>query len=254
MIDLRTLTFMLTGFIFGLLANLPYWFWLHGGEWEWMNSLPLFVIGVGMQAMTTFFHELGHAAFMWFYGYVAMPTFDFTYGGGMAYAVTDQMTILLLGLYALIGYGLYLLRGEWPVQAILLAILVFNLATAFTDMHQVVIDFMGPGAQALVGGFCLYRTWLDLAPRGATERWLNAMIGSGLIINVLMEGWSLLHNSDYRDAYDAQKGGHGLGDFNKVADALSVGFDAPVVVWMGMAVLALIVPIGLYIINRPKEI
>lgn len=250
MTDLRTFILMLTGFIFGLLANLPYWSWLHGGAWPWMNSLPFFVIGVGMQAMTTFFHELGHAAFMWFYGYVAMPTFDFTYGGGMAYAVTDQMTILLLGFYALIGYGIYLLRGEWRAQAVLIAILIFNLSTAFTDMHQVMIDFMGPGAQATVGGFCLYRAWLDLAPRGGAERWLNAMIGSGLIIGVWMEGWMLLHDSDVRDTYEAQKGGHGLGDFNKVADALSAGFDVPVTVWMGLAAVAFILPIILYILNR----
>ncbi len=253
MIDRRTAVFMLTGLFGGLAVNLPLLSWLNGGEWEWAQRFPLFALGAGMQAMSVFFHEIGHSLFFWFYGYVAVPTFDMAYGGGMAYAVTGQMTILLAVLYALTGYGLYLFRGDRPLQAALLALLVFNLATALRDVHEAVIDFMGPGTQALVGGFFLYRAWCDLAPRGGVERWLNATIGFGMVFQVLIEGRALLYDSDAREAYDSQKGGHGLGDFNQVADTLLIAFDTVVTAWMGLAVLCLVLPFGLYCLQQRKE-
>ncbi len=249
MTDIRTFLFMITGLIGGVLANLPLVAWMQGDDSSWMRRFPLSWIGVGMGTMSGFFHELGHTALFWFYGYIAVPMFDFQWGGGEALALTGQLNILLAALYAAIGYGLYLFRGERAIQAGLLALLAFNLATAFNDAHQAMIAFMGPGAQALVGGFMLYRAWMDLAPRGATERWLNAMIGSGMIVQVFIEGWNLIHNADYKDAYDHQKGGHDLGDFAKIADLMNLHFDTAVYAWLALAALCGIVPALLYVLR-----
>ena len=41
-------------------------------------------------ALSVVIHEIGHSIFYMFYGYKAIPSFDFQYGGGLTSAVSNQ--------------------------------------------------------------------------------------------------------------------------------------------------------------------
>lgn len=249
MIDSKTFKHILFGLIGGIAFNLPFLSWQNGYGWDWAYHFPIGWGGAGLSAMTTFFHELGHTLPAWFYGYPALPSFDFAYGGGMTWTFSGQMLPLIFIAYVILLYGLYYFKNHRSIQILIGFVLIFHALTAFNDIHETVINFMGPAAQILIGGFFLTRAWCDLAPRGAAERFLNSLIGWGMIVNALIDGWGLLHNDAARDHYYQQKGTHGFGDFDKIAQSLSTPFETVVWVWFLMAVAAVIVPFILYLTN-----
>ncbi len=250
MSDWRTFRFMIIGLMLAYVCCLPFLAWLYNYQWEWVRHFPFSWIAAGMSMFVTFFHEIGHTVFAWFYGYVTLPSFDFQHGGGMAWMITGQLLPLNLALYGLILYGIYLFREYRVTQVLLAAVLVFHVATAYTPFHMSVINFMGPGFEALIAGFFLYRAWFDLAPRGDVERFLNAFFGFGMIIHAFMNGWALIHSKAVRLVYFEQKGQHGFGDFDKIANALHIPFETVVTAWMGLAVACFVVPLLHYLIGR----
>ncbi len=131
-----------------------------------LNGFFLGILAQGAGYMTVFFHEIGHSIFYWLYGYVAVPRFDFEYGGGYSNALTGQMYVLLAALYAGTIYVIYLAREEKFWLAIFAPLLLLHLLTAFNDYHHVVILFMGHGAEVAIGSFMLSRALLHAAPRG----------------------------------------------------------------------------------------
>lgn len=241
---MRILALTLSGLIGGVLLNLPYWAWLQGEGDGWMCAFPLRWLGIGLTTMSTFFHELGHTAAFLFYGYLAVPTFDFTYGGGMAVAVTGQAIPAVVTLDLALAYGIYYYRAAWPLAACCVLLLGFSLATAFTDGHLAVIAFAGPLGQAVAGSTLLCRLTCGLTNGTATEKYAHAVIGCALIGQVLMEGFSLLHNAEYKQLYDNQKGGHDLGDFAQIADLTGWSFQAVVRAWLAAALLLLALPVA----------
>lgn len=235
---------LLAGLIIGAVMVIPYHAWLWDEDWQWAYGFPLGWLGIGLTYMSTFFHEIGHTLAAWFYGYFTLPSFDFAHGGGMAWSFGGQQIGILLLLYGAIGYGLYMFRGLRALQVALAAALLFNLATAFNeDIYRSVIDFMGPAFVPLIAAFLLYRTIMDLAPRGGFERLLNAVFGFGLIFHALTEAYNLLNNEAYRLVYFEQKGQHGFGDFDKIAGRFaSLDFHHVVMGWAGLCLVCLILP------------
>jgi hypothetical protein len=239
---------MVTSIILAILINLPYCNWLYDLRWNWSNGFPLGWLGGGLTYMSTFFHELGHTVFAWFYGYFTLPMFDFKYGGGLAYMVGDQQIPLLLLLYGTIAYGIYRFKEHKALQIALGIIFIFNLGTAFNeDLRYSVIDFMGPAAEPIIAAFLLIRALFDLAPRGWFERFLNALFGFAMIFHALIESYSMLNNSAYRLLYFEQKGSHGFGDFDKIgARFIFIQFDDVVYIWASLCLICLISPFIYY--------
>lgn len=249
---IQTFKFMLAGLVVALICNLPFLAWVYNYPWDWAHSFPLGWVAAGLSMFITFFHEIGHTVFGWFYGYVTLPSFDFQHGGGMAWRMTGQFLPLNLALYGLLFYGIYFFRGYRLTQVLLAALGVFHLATAYIPFHEAVINFMGPGSELVMAGFFLYRAWLDLTPRGAVERFLNSFFGFAMIVHAGIEGWALLHSQAMRLVYYEQKGQHGFGDFDKVADQLHVSFEGVVTVWLGLAVICVIVPFVKYCFGQRR--
>lgn len=245
---LSTSKVMVLGLIFAILANIPFYMWIFNVHWSWATGFPLGWIGVGMTYMGTFFHEIGHTIFMWFYGYPTVPTFDFEHGGGMAWALTGQQTVILIAIWSAMAYGLFALCEYRILQIGIIALAVLNVSLAFNHYHAVVLDFMGPAMVCFVASFFIYRALLDSAPRGDFERFLNAFFGLGLIIQVGVNGYGLLNETAYRLVYYQQKGSHGFGDFDKIADRLTfLNFNGVVSLWLIINVICLVVPFVLYL-------
>lgn len=235
---------MIAGFIIGAIMVIPFHAWLWDKPWPWAFGFPLGWLGIGLTYMSTFFHEIGHTVTAWFYGYFTLPTFDFAHGGGMSYWFGGQQIPILLLFYGLIAYGIYFFREARAIQIILAAILLFNLATAFNeDVRMSMIDFMGPASEPLVAGFLLWRALMNLAPRGGFERLLNAVFGFGMIFHAGVESYNLLNNQAYRTVYFEQKGQHGFGDFDKIADRFGfLGFKTVVIIWACLCGFCLVTP------------
>lgn len=248
-----TCKLMAWGVLAGLIVNLPFISWVNSYGWSWAEGFPLGWIGAGVAMIVTFFHEIGHTVTAWFYGYVALPSFDFQHGGGMAYTITGQLLPLNLIIDGAILYGIYTFRENRPLCAALVITGLFHLATAYQTLHMSLIDFMGPGAEALFGGFFLIRAWFDLAARSPGERFCNALFGFGLIFHAWIDGWALIHDEAVRQVYFEQKGQYGFGDFDKISDALIVNFNSVVWTWMSLTGLCLIAPGVLYFTAQRRE-
>ncbi len=250
-----TCQMMLLGLCFAVLVNLPFYAWIFAKDWPLISGFPVALLGAGMVYMATFFHEIGHTVFMWFYGYPTVPVFDFKYGGGMAQALSGQQIPLLVVIWGSMGYGLWLFRETRFFQSAIIALFLLNVAMAFNHYHAVVIDFMGPAAECIVAAFLLYRALFDVAPRGEFERFLNAFFGFGMIVQVFINGYGLMYNNAYRLLYYEQKGSHGFGDFHKIADKLTfLDFQGVVIVWLVLNLVCLILPFVLYVRKRAADL
>lgn len=244
---LETCKVMAVGLCMALVMLTPLFSMIYDKNWNWARGFPIGWIGVSLDYMNTFFHELGHALLFWFYGYVALPHFDFNYGGGMTAAITGQLIFLHLVLYALLAYLFVQLKDHKNWQILCVCIAVFHLATAHIEFHKVVCVFAGPLAQSVMGGFLLARAWFNIAPRGVFERFLNAAFGFGMLFSVLINAWALLHDDVWRLVYFEQKGQHGFGDLDRVADMLDIRFSFVIWTWLLSSATALVLPILLYL-------
>ncbi len=251
----NTLRTVILGFLIAIVINLPFYSWIFGERWSFVQGFPLGWVSIGLVYMSIFFHEIGHTLFSWFYGYPTLPSFDFQYGGGMAWSFGGQQLIIQLGVLAGLGYGAYYLK-DWRFGRNSLSVLfLLILATSFTPFHKNMIDFMGPSFVPLIACFFLIRALMDWAPRGGLERLLNAVFGFGMIFMALIDSFGLLHNQAYRLVYYQQKGQHGFGDLDKVAGRIPfMSFEGVVYLWAFIALICLIFPFIFFALYRKREV
>lgn len=236
---------------FAALCLLPLW-----AEWTG-DDLPLrgllFIPYTGLDYMRIFFHELGHSVTFWLFGYPSVPTFDFTYGGGMTYPVMGRLWlvqgIVLAGMAAGIAYlcrrdGVLFDNERRPLLAVALVLTMLIVALAFTQGHHVAIGFMGYGGEVLVACFCMARAMLGLTHYGAVERYLNMTFGLFVLGSNILLLWGLAASDIARLAYGQQKGGELMGDFDQIAKGLGLSVQS-VAAWslgfMGLMIAGLCV-------------
>lgn len=214
---------------------------------------PISWLAMGMHQMDIFFHETGHSLFHWFYGKPSIPTFDFQHGGGVAYG-WPQQTILIILIHGLFLFGLLYFRHERRIQLLIGLIGFIHLATVYTDLHQAVYLFMGHGTTIAIASFFLYRAWFDLAPRGMTERYLNGIIGFGVMFQNILLFWGLKNDEIVRTVYFQQKDGHGLGDFNKISNIIKMPVTDLATFSILYACVLIILPAVLYYTSNKRFI
>jgi len=223
----------------GMLAD----FDVPGGAWL---SLPASSLGY----LLVFFHEIGHTAAFWFFGYPSIPTFDFEHGGGMTYAHARSW-LILGGLWACaVMYGAHLWREEqYRLLAWLAGSVVLHGILMLTGGDLVITAFGGHAGEVLVAAFCMLRAFLGTTERsrGAAERWLNMVFGCFVLVYDTIFTAALMFSNAYRDDYAAQKGGHLAGDLDQVALSLHIPMGAVAFFLMvfTLAVFAAVIYIGL---------
>ncbi|HOO51356.1 MAG TPA: hypothetical protein PLK94_08735 [Alphaproteobacteria bacterium] len=228
------------GFFISIISCVPVWQYVFHQNF---SVFPLGWMAVCLNYMSTFFHELGHTLAAWYYGYATIPMFDFKHGGGLAWSFGDQNYLILAFVWGGLAYGIYNLGQFRWLQITLIGLLVFNLLTFWNeDLYRSVIDFMGPGAEPIIASFFLFRAIFDLAPRGNTERYLNAIFGFGFILRGLIDAFGLLSNDVHRMIYYSQKGQHGFGDFDKISMRLDFDFGSVVGFWIFELLACLTIP------------
>lgn len=179
----------------------------------------------GLGYMLVFFHELGHTAAYWFFGYPALPSFDFSHGGGYTQAYAKSWFILGLIWTAAAAYGVRLWQNmEYRGLMWLGGALLLHALLMLSKGDLILVGFAGHAGEVLVAAFCLLRAFLNTTDkaRGAVERWLNMLFGCFVLVYDTIFTLSLMFHGLSRDVYAAQKGGHLQGDLDRVALALHI--------------------------------
>ena len=205
-------------------------------------TMPVFPLGwlvSGIDYMQIFFHEIGHTLAWLFYGQLALPTFDFEHGGGMTYAFGEHIAFAVLVWGALL-YGAYAIR---ELRYMLIALFLFSFTTYwFDDFKECLVLFMGHFMESLIAAFMLFRGLYNMAPRGDFERFLNIFFGFSFFSSIFIKSSGLLSDEVHRLMYFEQKGSHGIGDFDRIADISGMGFSWAVGIWITFSFICLMFP------------
>lgn len=226
-----------------------------------MQALRLGILRIpvtGLEYMLTFFHEIGHTLAMWLFGYPAVPHFDFEHGGGMARHWGRSWIVLCAIWFAAAGFAVYLYQHLYYRGIVILGICVaVHVLCVFTRLGDILISFMGQGGEILVGGFCMLRAFWNTTEksRGAVERWLNMVFGIYAMLSNIIMAAGLMFSDISRMAYAMQKGGHLLGDLDKIAQAIHLPVQAVATVLMlfTLGMLGMVVYLGFRYAPEPAH-
>lgn len=200
----------------------------------------------GAHYIGTFFHEIGHTVAYWIFGYAAFPSFDFAHGGGMTYSFNRLMPAMFIVDVFLLGL-LYWLWEVKPLRIAIPALVGLHLALGLTGAHDLLTLFMGHGLEIGIAAFFLYRAWTNYVVGGNTERYLNGILGFFMIFSNMHMDLGLMMSDIHRIVYEQQKGGHGFGDFSRIADMMSMPLEGVAAFSLLLCVVALLVPLPLYV-------
>ncbi len=189
---------------------------------------PLSLAAIGMDMMCTFFHEIGHSVFSWLFGYPSLPSFDFQHGGGMEYHL-DRVPFFEWGLMGAAAYGVWFIARLHMGFGIAAGVLFLLYAAAmFSEFHNVIVLFMGNGAEIAIGSFILARVIFDAVPPRPAELEVHALAGWYLLLDPIRLSWGLIFDPEAREIYWTQKGSEGFGDFSRIADYFGFANEVPV--------------------------
>jgi hypothetical protein len=212
--------------------------------------LDLWMVNATIGALITLIHEMGHAAMGWFFGHPSIPSFDFRHGGGITH-IRDQNNGLVYATYALFAYGLFYYRHNGLTLVILIGLIIFHASLAFSEFNEMLILFMGHGAELIIATVFIYRGLSNTAIVHQIERPLYATLGFYIVFHDIGFAWKLIYNSGYRVEYEAQKGGYHFGDFSRIAE-WHMGTDLSVVAGFFL-LCCLLVPVLGFLLWRYQE-
>ena len=151
-------------------------------------------------------HELGHAAAYWTFGYPAVPSFDFIFGGGITLAL-NQAEILVVAVYGLLGYLAFLYRRNPKTLMVLGGVALLHFLCLISAGNQVAIIAMGHVAEILGIFICGYFALGKYFCYVGGEQTMYAMLaGFSFLENCSFFG-KLIFSDAFRITYRVGKGG-----------------------------------------------
>lgn len=198
--------------------------WLNLGAGVLVGLLVLFLPFLNhiFTTLAVLIHEMGHAAAGWLLGCPSLPAFDFMYGGGVT--TIQKFSPLMLGvIYMTILLLMVLWRRNRTTLTLLIIGLILHLLIALTPLKELVILFMGHGAELLIGGLFIYRAVSGHAILTPAERPTYGVAGFFLVFSDIRFASRLISSESARWEYgDAKGGGHWM-DFDRIAiDILNI--------------------------------
>jgi membrane-associated protease RseP (regulator of RpoE activity) len=171
--------------------------------------------------LTILVHEMGHALTAWLFGYPAIPTFDFAYGGGITLQGDRIWPLLLvpLGLLAWMGWQHRANpRAKWAWSIAAVSFLVLALSPA----HRHLMVLMGHGTELIIATVFIYRALSGSAIKVPAERPLYAACGLFIVFESLRFGYGLMTSEELRYMYEQAKGGGHWMDFSQLAGEFTI--------------------------------
>lgn len=196
---------------------------------------------------STLVHELGHAMFAWLFGRLAIPAFDFMFGGGvtMIYdrAAGFEWFICIVFVIILFVSRHNILRIMW-----LSGFIAVYLILMFTHGDEWLGLFMGHGSELIFAGIFIYRGISSYACNSEAERYAYMMIGTFLSFHAIGFAHGLMFDPYKVSEYLDGKGGILDNDFVRIAnDYWNTHLSAVVRVYYILALLTPVVTLLAYI-------
>lgn len=183
--------------------------------------------------LSTLIHELGHSATSWLFGYPAIPTLDFLYGGGVSFRWPRSAALSFLILAGL-AYMIWWSRYPRHRLVVALSVAVVYGALAVTPIHDLLIIAMGHGAELLAASVFYYRALSGRSTRHALERSLYAACAVFLNVSAFVFAYRLVASALFQRQYEQAKGGGHWMDFSRLSDSLGVSLTLVAgVFWLG---------------------
>ncbi len=226
------------------------WLMLAIGSGVALISMVLFWPGWILGTFKTLAHEFGHALFGWLLGCPSIPAFDMLHGGGVT-LVAEKSTLLLLVIYAAMGYLIYVYRKNTKTVILLSILAAAHLWLTLTTGHSVVILFMGHGTELLIATLFIYRALSGRSIINEAERPLYAIIGFYITFYDIDMAHKLLTDLSSMAEYMDGKGGELDNDFVVIAqEYLHVDVRSVVIFFL---ICSLLPPIISYLSFRYEQ-
>jgi|GEM_PF-549718 len=179
-----------------------------------------------LSVFITLVHEMGHTIVGWLFGYPSLPAFDVIWGGGVTVHL-QRSWLLAVGIYVLFGWLMYLYRRNRATMVFLGIVALIHAWASLTQIHSVIILFMGHGTELIIAGLFIYRAASGRSIILFAERPLYALIGFFIVLHDLPFAYRLITSVGYRAQYAACKGGDMNMDFVRIAsDHLNVSLPS----------------------------
>ncbi len=196
-----------------------------------------------LHAFLTLVHELGHAIAYWIFGYPAIPSFDFIFGGGITLALTDTpVSFFIFCIYAGLAYLAFLYRRNRPTLIVFGAIALLHLILLISHGDQLIIIVMGHIAEIITSFLCLYFALGKYFCYVGGEQTIYAMLGSYSFLANCGFFWQLIFDTSFKATYYQGKGGlldHDLVRLSQELDPLSLEAIATL-----LLIISLMIPIA----------
>ena len=199
--------------------------------------IPISIISAGLNVGDTLFHEIGHSIFAWLFGVPGIPAiftlFNSDTAGGVTLMWGRQILLQVLSLSGLVYLCYWLRKNNSPFFLYTLIFTISIFILSITEYYQLVINYMGHGFSILMGGFFLFRAWMNIQVRHGFERWLNGLFGVFLIFDNFLFSFELVFDSVKRWDYSQNMSVIGHHDFVKIATQLNL-IDVQAIAWFTM--------------------
>lgn len=175
-----------------------------------------------LNAFLTFVHEIGHAIAFWIFGYPAISSFDFIFGGGITLSLSSNpVTLLILAIYGGLGYLAFLYRHNRLTLMVLAAIALIHCLFLITNLDQLSITVMGHLAEIFASFLCFYFALGKYFCYVGGEQTIYAMLGSFSFLENCSFFWSLIFNASFKAVYYQGKGGMLDNDLVKISQVIA---------------------------------
>jgi hypothetical protein len=170
-----------------------------------------------LSTLLIIFHELGHAACGWTFGYPGFPAFDLRYGGGVT-AYQSQSWILLGLIQASLVWCIWMLWRNPRGRFLAFCLLGVHAIFAYSYLHRALFSLAGHGGELLLAGIFLYRGLSGVGLAHEYERPLSICIGSYVVLRGMSLAWNLMYSPIAIMRYQNAKGGGHWMDFSRLAE------------------------------------
>ncbi|MBV5260301.1 hypothetical protein FLX56_17960 [Synechococcus moorigangaii CMS01] len=159
-----------------------------------------------LDVFLTLAHEIGHAIAYWIFGYPAVPSFDFIFGGGITLALNRAPLVFLL-LYGSLGYLAWQYRRNRGTLIALAGLALLQLSLILIGWDQIMIIAMGHLFEIGAVFICLYFALGKYFCHVPGEQTLYALLASFSFLENSAFFGRLMASETFRISYRVGKGG-----------------------------------------------
>jgi hypothetical protein len=174
-------------------------------------------------ALSTLFHETGHAVAAWLLGHPSIPAFDLMFGGGITHYGQFHVS-LALAVAAGLGYLGWRFREDTNVLIVLGAVFVVWLVIVTKEWRrETVMASAGAIFELLFGATFLFMTIANVGWRmPEIERPLGAIVAFFALFKIWIFASGLMGDQEILDSYMRGKGGAMMNDLEVIALNLKI--------------------------------